>query len=124
MKGAEEKLIDPINNLEEMTDIERVLLIEKGLVTEEKIKNLGIDKERVLYKYSIDQLDHPKTYEQIEQKLAEGIVHKVIINGSLYQEILIKIAKLAEKHKIPYTIKSDPDFKGEVGLELIKLEDE
>jgi len=81
---------------------------------------LGVDFEKVLYSYTFDELNKPKIYEKIDHQLQEKSVNRIVIHSDITVEGIERVMKQAEKYDIPFTIVKAPEFKGDIGLELLK----
>lgn len=108
-----------LNDLTNKSAIEKIIFSENKLDNDERRKNLGVESERILFKYTMDELDLAKTYKLIKLNMVDRRVIKALINGVLSKEIIINIVKIAAKQKVPYTIIRDPDFRGNIGLGLL-----
>ncbi len=121
VEEIEEWQKESITRISEKTQIEKLLVSEHYLYNEEKSKYLGKAKEDVLYAYTSEALDSPDTYKQLRKDLQDQKVGKAIINGTLISEVTLKIIEEVKKRKMPFTIVKDPQFKEEIGLELIRI---
>ena len=81
---------------------------------------LGINPEKVIFSYTFEELDKPSTYKLIAEKMADHEVKKVVIHSDLTVEGISRIIKEAQKQELPFTIVKAPEFKGDIGLELIR----
>lgn len=120
MTDVEEVRQEALNTLNDKTNIEKIIASENITLGEERSKYLGVDKDNILYSFTIDELGEPDTYELLENNMANHQAGKVLIRGNLYSKIIVKIIKLAQKNKLTYLVLKNPEFQGEVGLVITK----
>ncbi|WP_339060602.1 DUF1694 domain-containing protein [Tepidibacillus marianensis] len=95
-------------------------LLDNQPISKNNTTTLGIDQDDILYSYTFDELNKPQTYEQIASHLSEERVKKIVMHSNITVEGIERIMKQAEKCDIPFTIVQSPEFKGNIGLELIR----
>lgn len=88
----------------------------KEIKPEEKRKFLGTFRERVVIALKIGQVAQQKIYPQIEQTMKEYSAARLLLNGNIAYEQLLKYINLAKKNHIEYKLVTNHDT--EIGLVL------
>lgn len=106
--------------------LEQALMVGIHGVTEfkhdEKVYYLGEFKENVLRLLSQQQVAEVAIYPEVIEALRDKRATKMIIDGKIGITFVEKYKKLAGKVNKPYTVRSDPEFKGTTGLLVISDE--
>lgn len=89
---------------------------------DEKVYYLGGFKENVLMLLSQQQVAEVAIYPEVIEALQDKRATKMIINGNINISFIEKYKKIAEKMNKPYTVRSDPEFKGTTGLLVVSDE--
>lgn len=118
--NLEEVKREAIHGITEKTGIEKILASENIILGEERSKYLGVDKESVLFSYTLDELMQPETYDLLEKNMSNHQAKKILIRGKLYSKIIVKIIKIAQKNNLSYSVLKNPEFQGDVGLVITK----
>lgn len=117
---------EAISTWAQKDNVEQALMAGMNGITEfkhdEKIYYLGEFKEKVIRLLSKKQVGEIFIYPEIIQALRNEKATKMIINGSISNNLTEKYKKLAQKMNKPFTVRSDPEFKGSAGLLVISEE--
>lgn len=117
---------DFISNWAKKDNIEQALMTGIHGVVEfkhdEKIYYLGEFKENVLRLLSQQQVAEAAIYPEVIDALQDKRAKKMIIDGNINISFIEKYKKIAGKVNKPYTVRSDPEFKGATGLLVISDE--
>lgn len=89
---------------------------------EERNQYLGEFKERVLKVLTKEQIAQPFVYPEIEEALKDQRAKQLLLNGQLSYDFLEKYILLADRFKKSFTLRNDPELKGEVGLAVVSSE--
>lgn len=89
---------------------------------EEKRNFLGEFEERVLKVLTREQVAQPNINPEIEESLKDERAKRLLIDGELSYDFIKKYIKLAQQLKKPYTLKNDPNLKGDIGLAVVSDE--
>lgn len=111
---------ESLSRLVDKTDIEKLMSSSNFKYNEEKSKHLGFMRENIIYEYKKDVLYKPEIYKKVAEDMSNPKVEKVIINGNLIPEIIMRIIEEAQEQRLSFTIIKDPNFIGEIGLVLSK----
>lgn len=102
--------------------------VERALITgihgapeikgEERKLFLGELKERVLAALTRDQVGEPSVDGAVERAAADPRAKAIIVHGDLFAESA-PYRQLAAARGLSFTMRSDPAFRGEVGLVVV-----
>ena len=109
-----------LSSLSDKTDIEKIVAGDRVEYNEEKRKNMGMIAEDIIKHYTFEQLDFPKTYKELTKDLSRFNISKVIINGNLHVDIIMKIIKEVQKKQLPFKIIKDVQLEGNIALGLVR----
>lgn len=98
--------------------IEQGIYGKKEINPEERRKFLGTLRERIVVALSTSQVRAKVIYPQVEEEMKNNQKAVVYLNGNVAYSYLSKYIKLAQKHKLLYTVVTNKEYNSEVGLVL------
>jgi len=91
---------------------------EKEIKKEEKIRFLGTFRERIIAVLTNAQVRESGVYKEIEELMKKHKEAKLLLNGEINYNDLSKYIKMANKHKIPFSIYDHQEYTTDIGLVL------
>jgi uncharacterized protein YueI len=91
---------------------------EKEIKKEEKIRFLGTFRERIIAVLTNAQVRESGVYKEIEELMKKHTEAKLLLNGEINYNDLSKYIKMANKHKIPFSIYDHQEYTTDIGLVL------
>ena len=91
---------------------------QKQTKPEERRKFLGTLRERIVVALKKGQVMEGCFFSEIEELLKEHRQAALYLNGDIPYSNLAHYIKMAEKHKIVFSIVSNPDHQTDIGLVL------
>jgi len=118
--NQEELKVEMLPSLNDKTSIEKMIASDNIKLGEERSKYIGAEKDDILYSFTLEELEQPKTYELLEKKMSNSKAEKVFMRGKLYSKNILKIIKIAQKNNLSYIVLKNPEFQGDIGLVITK----
>lgn len=108
------------NQGEKHNELERVIAAgiygAPEIKRDEKSRFLGEFRERIIKRLTKKQVADPGIYPEIIEALKSKASDKLIIHGEILNSQARKYERLAARLSKNYSIRHDPDFKGDTGL--------
>lgn len=86
---------------------------------EERKHFLGELQERVLASATKAQVKGAAVIKQVTAAVKDPRAKALIVHGDIPFEDALKYVRLAQEHHVAFTKRSDPAFKGEIGLVVV-----
>lgn len=106
-----------------LDDVQQTLIIGINgppiLKEEERNLYLGEFKERVLFSLTKNEVAQKVTNKKVEAAMEDPRSSTVIVHNQIPYRHYQKYRILAEAHNLEFTVRYDPDFKGDLGLVVV-----
>lgn len=86
---------------------------------EERSHLLGELRERVLAVLTADAIKRPSLDPAVVKAMQDPRASAVVLDADLPYDDLAKYLRLAKAHDLPYTMRSDPAHRGDIGLVVV-----
>jgi uncharacterized protein YueI len=91
---------------------------QKQTKPDERRKFLGSLRERIVIALTQNQVREKKVYQQVEESLKEHPGAKLLLNGNMNYNYLVKYIKLANQHGISFSMVTNKESQTDIGLLL------
>lgn len=106
-----------------LEELERTLNIELAgapeLKAEEKRNNLGEFLERVILSLNKEEVRTLAICKETEKAFQNPNAYAVIVHGDIEFKDYLKYKKLSDENGLKFTVRSGPDYRGDIGLVVV-----
>ncbi|OEH86367.1 hypothetical protein BHU72_14190 [Desulfuribacillus stibiiarsenatis] len=93
---------------------------ERMPLNQERKLFLGYERSDVIISYDRASLHSKETLKEVENIIGQKRNLKLICNGTNSPELNMKYIQLASRHQQSFSIVTDEEFEGDVGLVIIQ----